>query len=270
MSDWNYYLYRKAWRFAGPPHEEQKLDDETCHNLLTMGGLMVRNTYDFDCKEETSFWNLIKDQFGGLDELTGNTRKKVRRSMEKLDFRPVCHELVKAQGFPILKATYDDYAIADRITTVQSFEAYMKECGQEEFDYWGIYDRDNDKLIGFFTVRLWAHACEYGLVAVLPEYKRKNTSYPYYGLFYTMNQYYLQEKGFRYVTDGSRSITEHSNIQTFLEEKFHFRKSYCRLAVHYRWWLKIAVTLLYPFRKIISLPRIKAILNMEAMQRGEK
>ena len=34
--------------------------------------------------------------------------------------------------------------------------------------------------------------------------------------------------------------------------------------------MKIAVNLLYPFRKIIPLQRVKAILNMEAMQRGEK
>ena len=85
-----------------------------------------------------------------------------------------------------------------------------------------------------------------------------------------MNQYYLQEKGFRYVTDGARSITEHSHIQDYLIEKFHFRKAYCHLSVYYQWWLKIVVKLLYPFRKIISLPRIRAILNMEAMQRGEK
>jgi hypothetical protein len=85
-----------------------------------------------------------------------------------------------------------------------------------------------------------------------------------------MNQYYLQEKGCLYVTDGTRSVSEHSNIQPFMEEKFNFRKAYCQLAVHYCWWLKIAVKILYPFRKIITLPRIKAILNMEAMQRGEK
>ena len=86
----------------------------------------------------------------------------------------------------------------------------------------------------------------------------------------TMNQYYLQEKGFRYVTDGSRTITEHSQIQDFLIQNFNFRKAYCQLEVHYCWWMKIAVKILYPFRKIIPLPRVKAILNMEAMQRGEK
>ncbi len=266
----NFYLYRNAWRFDGAPHEEPQVQEQEWKNLLKMGGLMVRNTYMFDCQEKTSFWYLIKDQFEGLEELSGNTRKKVRRSLEKIEFRKVDNAFIKQNGYPILRTSFDDYLIKDRITNFHTFENYLKECKNKDFDYWGLFDRNDDSFIGFFTVMLWNASCEYGLVAVLPDYKRKNTAYPYYGLFYTMNQYYLQEKGFRYVTDGARSITEHSNIQPFLEEKFHFRKAYCHLTVHYRWWMKIAVNVLYPFRKIIPLQRVKAILNMEAMQRGEK
>lgn len=265
-----FYLYRKAWRYDGAPHEEPQLEDKEWQALLKKGGLMVRNTYNFDCQDETRFWNLIKDQYGGMEELSGNTRKKVRRSLEKIEIRKVNNDFVKSLGYPILKASFEDYPVRDRILTLHSFERYMDECGKKDFDYWGLFDYDDDRFIGFFTVMLWEDTCEYGLVAVLPEYKRKNTAYPYYGLFHTMNQHYLQEKGFRYVTDGARSITEHSSIQDFLIEKFRFRKSYCRLSVHYNWWMKIMVKTLYPFRKIITLPRIKAILNMEAMQRGEK
>ncbi len=265
-----FYLYRKAWRYDGAPHEEPQLQEAEWKALLKQGGLMVRNTYDFDCPEETSFWNLIKDQYGGLEELSGNTRKKVRRSLEKIEFRKISNEFIKSQGYPILKASFEDYPVKDRLMTPHTFEAYMDECAQKDYDYWGLFDWEDESFIGFFTVMLWPDACEYGLVAVMPEYKRQSTAYPYYGLFHTMNEYYLKELGLRYVTDGARSITEHSNIQDFLIEKFHFRKSYCRLSVHYNGWMKIAVKTLYPFRKIITLPRVKAILNMEAMQRGEK
>ena len=266
----NFYLYRQAWRFDGAPHEEPKLQEKDWKALLKQGGLLVRNTYHFDCQKETCFWNLIKDHFEGWEELSGNTRKKVRRSLEKIAFRKVEANFIKTEGYSILRASFDDYSVTDRITNEHTFETYIDECGKKDFDYWGIFDLKDNKFIGFFTVMLWKDSCEYGLVAILPEYKRKNTSCPYYGLFFTMNQYYLKDKGFRYVTDGARSITEHSNIQDFLIEKFHFRKAYCQLEVHYCCWMKIAVNLLYPFRKIITLPRIKAILNMEAMQRGEK
>ena len=265
-----FYLYRKAWRFDGAPHKEPLLQEQEWKELLKQGGLIIRNTYGFDCQDETCFWYLIKDQFEGFEGLSGNTRKKVKRSLEKIAFRKVDNHFLKQFGYPILKASFDDYSVKDRITNGRTFENYLSECENKDYDYWGIFDRKDDRFIGFFTVMLWEESCEYGLVAVLPDYKRKNTTYPYYGLFYTMNQYYLQEKGFRYVTDGARSITEHSHIQDYLIEKFHFRKAYCHLSVYYQWWLKIVVKLLYPFRKIISLPRIRAILNMEAMQRGEK
>jgi hypothetical protein len=267
-NEWKYYIYRNAWRFAGPPHEEQKLSKEACSNLLSMGGLLVRNTYDFDCQEKTSFWYVIQDTFNGLEDFSSNERNKIRRAEKVLVFKRIGIDLLKSEGWIILKATYEDYAVSDRDMDETVFLNYLSDCEKQDFDYWGIFDQD--QLIGFCTVWLWQpDSCEYGLIGILPEYKHNNT-YPYYGLFYKMNEYYLGEKKYRYVADGARSITEHSHIQDFLIQNFKFRNAYCQLAVHYKWWMKIAVNMLYPFRKIITLPRIKAILNMEAMQRGEK
>ena len=265
----DFYLYRQAWRYDGAPHEEPRLKKEEWKALLKQGGLMVRNTYDFDCQEETCFWNLVKDQFSGLEELSSNTRNRVNKALEHFDFRLIDVSLIQASGYPILKATFDDYATTDRPMNEQVFNDYLKHCQSKDYEYWGVFDRDTKTFIGFCANRLWKEAAEYGIIGILPEYKHNGT-FPYYGLFYCMNKYYLQEQGLRYVTDGSRSITEHSNIQEFLEEKFRFRKSYCKIAIHYRFWLKMMVGVLYPFRKIITLPRVKAILNMEAMQRGEK
>lgn len=260
----NFYLYRHAWRFDGAPHKEPQLQKKEWKSLLKNGGLMVRNTYDFDCPETTNFWNLIKDHFDD-QELSGNTRNRVMKSLESLDFQLIDFSLVRDSGYPILKATFDDYATVDRPMNQEVFEEYLKHCQSKDYEYWGIFDKTDHRFIGFCANRLWENAAEYGVIGILPDYKH-NKTFPYYGLFHRMNQYYLQEKGFQYVTDGSRSITEHSNIQPFLEEKFHFRKSYCHLAVHYRWWLKLIVKLLYPFKKIITNPSIKAILNMESMK----
>lgn len=84
-----------------------------------------------------------------------------------------------------------------------------------------------------------------------------------------MNRYYLQELDLRYVSDGARSITGHSNIQPFLIDKFHFRKAYCQLQIEYQWWLKIIINILFPFRRLIPVQKVKAILNMEAMRRNK-
>ena len=263
-----FYLYRKAWRFDGAPHKEPKLEKKEWQALLKEGGLLVRNTFDFDQKEESGFWYIIQDTFHGLEDFSSNERNKIRRAEKVLTFKKISVDLLQQEGWNILEATYSDYVVTDRVMNETIFLEYLSSCKRQDFDYWGIFDQE--RLIGFCTVWLWLpDSCEYGLIGILPDYKHNNT-YPYYGLFYNMNAHYLGERGFRYVTDGARSITEHSHIQDFLIQNFNFRKAYCQLELHYRWWMKIAVKLLYPFRKIMTLPRIKAILNMEAMQRGEK
>lgn len=264
----DYFKYRNAWRFNGAPHTETKLTEQDYHLLLKNGGYFVRNNYDFDTSEKTGFWYIVKDSFGALDELSGNTRKKVRRSLEYFDFKIIDAQLVKDQGYQIMCETYADYHVVDRPMNRQVFDEMMALFEKYQYDYWGVFDKNNGDFVGFCINRVWEDCCGYEILGILPKYKRKSTSYPYYGLYYSMNQYYLQERSFRYVTSGTRSVTEHSNIQPFLEEKFHFRKSYCRLEIHYNWWMKIAVKILYPFRKIITIPQVKAVLNMESMRTG--
>ena len=81
-----------------------------------------------------------------------------------------------------------------------------------------------------------------------------------------MNEHYLGELKLKYVSDGTRSITEHSNIQPFLEHNFKFRKAYCKLKVKYKWWFGIIVRALLPFQKQIRNINAKAILRMHKMQ----
>lgn len=262
----HYFLYRKAWRFEDAPHKEIRLNESEGKALLKHGGLFVRNTYDFDRTEESHFWFVINDSYKDIEELSSRVRNKIRHAQKAFDYRLIDLSLLKEKGYPIIIDTFADYTSTDHNMTKTVFIDYILGTS---FDYWGIFDKETAELIGFCCVRLWNDCCEYDLSGVMTFYKH-NATYPYYGLYQTMNQYYLQDRQFKYVSDGSRSITEHSNIHDFLVENFHFRKAYCQLEVHYCWWMKLAVAMLYPFRNIIPLPRVKAILNMEAMQRGEK
>ncbi|MGM9704630.1 MAG: hypothetical protein ACI3YB_01395 [Prevotella sp.] len=50
-----------------------------------------------------------------------------------------------------------------------------------------------------------------------------------------MNRHYLENRKLKFVSDGARSITNHSNIQPFLIDKFKFRKAYCNIRLTYKW-----------------------------------
>ena len=264
----DFYLYRSAWRYFGAHDKEPELSPTECKELLRQGGIMVRNTYDFDQKEISSFWYVIKDKCEPND-LNARDRNKIRNANDAFSYELIDEKTLREKGYAIIKETFDDYRINDRKMNQSVFEAYLNECKQGDFDYWGIFEKGNHQLAGFCVVHDWKDCCEYGVTGILTKYKRNGT-YPYYGLYDTMNKYYLLEKNYKFVSDSSRTITEHSQIHDFLIQHFNFRKAYCQLAVHYNWWMKIAVNLLYPFRNIITLPRIKAVLNMEAMQRGAK
>lgn len=264
---WNYYLYRNAMRFDGLPHEEQKLSKESYRNLLFRKALFVRNTYDFDCKEETSFWYLIKDSFTPLEELPSKKRLKIKNALSLFDFQLVDKKVLYDHDFvEHYKESLDLRHEKNKQDFIDDLYFYLDH---EICEYWACFAKDTHDFAGFAINYVSDNACDYKITCILPQYQA-NALHTYYGLFYAMNEHYLGQKHFKYVTDGSRTITEHSGIQDYLTQNFNFRKAYCRLEIHYRWWMKIAVNLLYPFRNIITFPRVKAVLNMEAMQRGAK
>ena len=265
----DYFLYRQAWRYDGAPHEETQLQEQDWKQLLKQGGLLVRNTYDFDGQDETCFWYVIKDKYEGFEELPSRVRNKVRHAEQYFDYQQVSYETLSEKAYPILEETYADYAVRDKKMSPTVFAEYLKHCKERTFDYWGIFEKETQKMVGFCTVRMWDNCCEYEVTGIVSEYK-KGGYYPYYGLYEHLNRHYLEERRFNYVSDSARTITEHSNIQDFLMENFGFRKAFCRLEVHYNWWMKMAVAMLFPFRKTMPSRSVKAILNMEAMQRGKK
>lgn len=226
---------------------------------------MVRNTFDFDCDTPTDFWYLIKDAFGGMDEHSQNERKKLRHAFRSFDFKLIDKQLVREKAYPIVKATFVDYNITDRPMNEEVFNKYLDDCDKENFDFWGAFDKGTQEFVGFCAVRIFGDSCEYGLIGFDPKYKH-NATYPYYGFFYMMNEYYLDNQKFRYVADGARSITEHSNVQPFLEQNFNFRRAYCKLRIRYKWWFGITVRLLLPFRNIIRNRNVRAVLKMHKMQ----
>ena len=91
-----------------------------------------------------------------------------------------------------------------------------------------------------------------------------------------MNRYYLNECNLSYVNEGTRSILHATNVQSFLIEKFKFRKAYCKLHIQYHPLVRIIVFLLYPFRRLIIksnntlLHKIGVVLMQEEYHKVNK
>ena len=89
-----------------------------------------------------------------------------------------------------------------------------------------------------------------------------------------MNKHYLNDRRFRYVSDGARSISHQTNVHQFLQEKFGFRRAYALLRVAYAPGIGLAVVLLYPFRHWIDkstfgfLQKMAVVLEQERIRRA--
>lgn len=229
------------------------------------GGYFVRNIFDFDCGE-TDFWFVIKDSFGGFDELTSRDRGKVRKALKTFDIRPIDKEMMKEKGYELYLSAASHYKVKADIPSKGEYLKRLEEA-DSSFEYWGCIEKESGKLVAFSLNHIVDGFCDYQTLKADPSFLNK---YPFYGLFFEMNHHYLEERHLKYVSDGARSMTEHSNIQPFLIERFHFRKAYCKMKIVYKSWFGYVVRVLYPFRNWIPIMSVRSLLKMEEINRTFK
>lgn len=259
-------LYKSTWIFLEESKEEL-LSSEEANALLKERGLMVRNTYDFDTKEETSFWFIVKDHLENISELPFSARRNIRRALRFYNIRKINVNEFSEKALPIINSAQKSYKVKSKVTSKKEFdkeiEQYKKDDNKE---FWIVERRSDNEAVAIAINTIKEDSCEYDTMRCKAE-ALKDRTYPYYGLIYIMNNHYLGERKLRYVNDGSRTVTEHSSIQDFLIHNFKFRKAYCKLKIHYKCWLSVVIKVLFPFRNIIPIRNIKGILKMEEYSR---
>lgn len=264
-----YRYYKGAWIFL-EENKETLLSKEESKQLLKKGGLMVRNIYDFDCEEETSFWFVIKDKIEDISELPFSARRNIRRALRFYNIKKISLKEFSEIAFPIITSAQQSYKIKCRVINKNEFDEMIRNYEKEsDKEFWVVERKDNGEPVAISINRIKNDSCEYDDMKCKPEALNDRT-YPYYGLIFTMNKHYLEEKKMKYINDGSRSLTEHSNIQEFLMHNFGFRKAYCKLHIFYKWWFFVVIKALFPLRNHIKIRNIKAILKMEEYSRNSQ
>lgn len=259
-----YRLYKGAWVCESHPHKSKQITKNQAAEILAGGGYFLKNVFDFDNSSNHSYWYIIKDSFGGLDELPSKARNQVKKALKTYYYKRVDKKEMLELGYDLFNKSRERFHNHSLLVTRKSWE---KSLGIENQEYWIGFDKETNLPASFGINTVYDDYCDYNTMGISPQVP--NNTYPMYGLIYEMNRYYLQDRKLLFVLDGARSITEHSNIQPFLEEKFLFRKAYCSLHIYYRPWIGIVVLLLYPFRNWIKDKRINALLNLEAMARDD-
>jgi len=250
-----------------PPHIEVESSCDEIHKIMDyQSAFFARWTSDFDSKDITEFWYIINDSKLDIDSYSVNTRSKIRRGLKKIDVKVVTKNEILIKGFDVYKASFDRYksfTLPDNKGVFQNEITNLDGVRQ----FWGIYLKDSDKLIGYSQNKISHNCCEYDEIRFHPDFLNLYSSYV---LFYKMNQFYLNEKNFKYVNDGARSISHNTNIQQFLIDKFKFRKAYCRIHVINSVGLSLVIKLFYPFKSIIKRVNLNLFLKLSVILEQEK
>jgi hypothetical protein len=266
----------KTWRkYNGalvpltPPHVDVDITDID-KKIKENNSYFARWTSNFDSKNESEFWYVIQDKIMVIEDYSKNTRSKIRRGLKQCEVKMTTKDILLENGYDCYSSAFSKYNTHLSPKTISQFQEEVNSF-DDSWDFWGIYH--DDVLIGYSQNKIIDDYCDYSTIKFHPDYLK---IYPSYALFFTMNQYYLNEKNFKYVNDGARSISHETNIQSFLIDKFRFRKAYCKLHVIYSNRIKFLLHLLYPFRILLRyfkfgvLDKINILLFQEYIIRKQK
>lgn len=265
-------LYQGALIPDSAPHVPITLSSGDIDALLNdSGAYFLRWVEGFDGGKETPFWYVIKDNAPSMEELSANTRSKVRRGLKNCTVERTSAAFIAEHGYDVYRKAFDKYDTFARPADKAAFQSQIEAlAGDPAWEFWGVWE-SGGRLIAYSQNRLENESCNYSTIKFDPEFLKL---YPSYALFYTMNAYYLGDGGVRYVNDGARSISHQTNIQDFLIETFKFRKAYCALRIAYAPKISLLIRMLYPLRRLFSLSdaslfrKIRVLLLQEAIRRG--
>lgn len=237
--------------------------------LKELGGLWIQWTDGFGSHAINSEWYaVICQSHWRLEDIADSKRRsELRRGLRECEVRKVNAEEIAVHGYETYCAAVQSYRNHDeQIPQKLEFEKRVRSDApfSDIRHQWAVYR--NDRMIAFAQNLVYDKTeVDYTLIKLHPEYLKY---YPAYALIYKMNEYYLAEQQYQYVTDGFRSILHETGIQGFLIRKFGFEKARTGLHVHYRAPFGQLLRMARPFRGPIAriYPKANALFELDRLR----
>lgn len=217
---------------------------------------------------ENTWYGVVKSGYTKVDEYNNaKTRNQIRKGLKNCIVNKIsATNLLDNNGYKLYKNVISSYNLQPMCETdfINFINAGNEYCNI--VDYWGVFI-DNE-LIGYSIVYKYGnYEANISEVRLLPS---KKQFYPSYALFHELNKYYLNHSGFKYLSDGYRSVMHKTNIQHFLISKFGFYKIPLRLNLEVKWPYNILSWLVF-IRWLPGLPsKIKTVLKLYDIIKTQK
>jgi hypothetical protein len=273
--DW--YGYQGFMLPAYFPHCTPKISKNNAKKALSASGRpFVRWDSNFSRLEKSEWWYILKRGHWNIDDIENKKKRwMIRQGKKNFEIRLLsydeviefCPEVALASAARYKGATN----VEDRDILKTRVDAGKQVPGVLEFVgcFYG------DKLVSYSENYIQNNAVWPSVIRHHPEYLNKYSSY---GLMNGILEYYLNEKNFDYVLDGSRSIHHKTQFQEHLIKVFGFTKEYADLNVRYSNLFGTVVKIAYPFRNAFAklsektesgfIANVSAVLKQEHIKKA--
>lgn len=238
-------VYQRMVVPEGPDCRDFTISPSEQQMLLShfKNAVLVRYTDGFQPPAENAPWYSVTcPKFLDLGDYTSHFRNMIRKGLKNCVVGMADAEYIAAHGYEVYMAAFAKYK-GTRLPNISRNEWQRRILITKDYPdiihYWSVFV---DKKLAAYSTNMIFDTTEAAYTAIKfhPDFLK---AYPSYALFFKMNEYYLQERSFDYVNDGSRSIKHDTNVQEFLVQKFGFRRTPTHLYVCYRPWVSAALSI---------------------------
>ena len=266
---WEYYNHALIPTTA--PHEEViEMGSGFWKNWGGKVPLFARWTSDFDCGYETNWWYVIKDSPFGINAIKSKRRYEIRKGLKNFEIRIINAADYLEELYQVTVRAYAEYPKKYR-SQINKQDFITELDAWKIYEVYGAFDTESGKLCGYAWINVFKEYINFCVLKADPEYEKLRINA---AIIYTILERYNSRLGKKfYVYDGARAILHEIKFQDYLEKYFQFRKAYCHLHIRYRLWIKIAIRILYRFRRIFEntdlniFNRINVVIKMEKILR---
>lgn len=252
----------------GTPINMKPIDDGSIWKSDNGFPLFCRYTTHYDCGYPTEWWYCLKDDSYDLKTLKAKKRYRVNKGKKFFYVTIEDENIIKEDIISIQIKAYAEYPIKYRPNINRnSLGDSINNWKNQAHTLFVARSLIDDVPCGYALINEYDDYLYYVQQKAIPEYEKNELNAV---LVDSVLSYYAERITEDHpIVDGQRNTNHETGFQDYLCSVFGFRKAYCELHIKYRFWVKVIISALYPFRNYISksdrklFNSISSLLKME-------
>ncbi|MEN8122616.1 MAG: hypothetical protein ABFS35_19900, partial [Bacteroidota bacterium] len=152
--DW--HMYHGALVPNVPRHKEINLTKNEANELLSISkAYFLRYTNEWD-RGYGEFWYVIKDKYGGIQEISKNYRKQIRKGLENCIVKRVSKEEIAEHGYEVYRKAFEKYHTNK---SPENIEQFVTNILNSNYDNWAVYAKNDNKMIAYSLIDTTDNVC---------------------------------------------------------------------------------------------------------------